>query len=273
MARRSSGLEAGHYLREYESITKAVRDSLRAYLGEPNDRNTHVLRRHLRRLDAALRVLPKRARGEEKSLDRYQRRCRKLLRATSRVRDLDMIARRLRAEGTDASLAAIVKKVKTERRKEVADSMKAAWKLFETKAPKLEAATVAGVDTQARRVIADLDEEVEKDLSRTTASESRVDELHSLRKGYKKLRYTFELMPPGPERDERSRALHGWQDALGAIRDSDVLIERLGSEEPNAVTKEVIREEKLKRHRRYVGFLRSYNRRPEPGRRAKRSSP
>jgi CHAD domain-containing protein len=265
MARRPSGGSSEHFLREYESIAKDVKDGVREYLGDPNEDNAHELRGSLRRLDAALRVLPKRARREARSMEDYDNRARKLLRLTSPIRDVDMLARRLTPQSSDPSVASITRKVKSQRQKHVANSMKAAWKLFETKPPKLDSRMILGLDAHARKVIADLDDKLAKDLTKVLASESRVGELHSLRKRCKRLRYMIELLPPTPGREQRAKLLRSWQDSLGAIRDSDVLIARLGRKDSSPVARQMIQEERLKRHARYLTFVRNCRRRPVAG--------
>jgi len=272
MARRSRLGSPELFLREYESIAKDVREALRDYLGDPNEGNAHELRGSLRRLDAALRVLPKGARREARSLEEYEDRCRKLLRLTSPIRDIDMLTRKLIPQSSDQSIAGIARKLRTQRKKRVAGSMKAAWKLFETKSPKLDSKMILGLDSQMRRVVADLEGKVAKDLAETLASESRVGELHSLRKRCKRLRYTIELMPPTPGREESAKLLRGWQDSLGAIRDSDVLIERLGRKDSSPAEREILRAERLKRHARYLRFVRTCRGRPATGKPKLRSA-
>ncbi len=265
MARRARVEGPERFLREYDSSAKDVKDALREYLGDPNEGNAHELRSSLRGLDAVLRVLLKRARREARSLEDYEDRCRKLLRLTSPIRDIDMLTRKVMPQSSDPLIAGIAKKLKTQRQKRVASSMKAAWKLFEMKTPKLDSKMILGLDSQARRVVADLEAKVAKDLAETLASERRVGELHSLRKRCKRLRYTLELMPPAPGRQERAKLLRSWQDSLGAIRDSDVLIERLARKDSSPVARKMLRAERLQRHARYLRFVRTCRGRPGTG--------
>jgi CHAD domain-containing protein len=265
MARRPSAGASERFLRQYDSASKEVRDALRDYLGDPSESSAHALRSGLRRLDAALRVLPKRVRKEEPSLEDYEARCSKVLKLTSPIRDVDMLTRKLMPLASDPSIAAIAKKVRSQRQKHIDGSMKAAWKLFETRPPKLDPKKIPGLDAHVRRVAEELEAKVAKDLSKTLASESRVDELHSLRKRCKRLRYTLVFLPGSPKKDERSRLLRAWQDSLGAIRDSDVLIERLGRKDRSQVGRELLRQERLKRHAAYVRFVKANGAAQVPG--------
>jgi CHAD domain-containing protein len=266
MAGRPSGGGPKRFLSHYESTVEAVRGSLREYLGDPNDKNTHQLRSALRRLDTAFRVIPKRTKKEDTSLEDYEGRCRKLLRLTSEISDSDMLSKMLEPRSTEPAVAAIRRELKSQRRKHADDSMKAAWKLFETRTPKLDAKMILGLETHARKVMTELETKVQRDLVRVVASESRVKELHSLRKRCKRLRYTIELLPPSPNRVTRAELLRKWQDSLGAIRDSDVLIERLARKDASSGSRKVLKDERLRRHTMYLTFVRAYRSKPSGGR-------
>ncbi|MGD0638734.1 MAG: hypothetical protein ABSA72_11925, partial [Nitrososphaerales archaeon] len=65
------------FLAEYEKIRDRVNKSLREYLGNPGTSETQGLRASVRRLDTAIRVLPKKTR-DEKAIRRCHQRCRDL---------------------------------------------------------------------------------------------------------------------------------------------------------------------------------------------------
>jgi CHAD domain-containing protein len=168
-----------------------------------------------------------------------------------------MILGKLGSKVSDPTLSKISKRLKTQRKKHVEHSMSAAWKLFEMRSPELDAKTIRGSQSRARREIKSLDVKVSDELRQVLGSESRVEELHSLRKRCKRLRYTVELLPPSPTNLARARVLRSWQDALGLIRDSDVLIDRLGRKDAAPGVKEVLRAERLSRHSRYLRFVKT----------------
>lgn len=265
MASRDRESRSTNFLHHYESAAKAAKERLRAYLGDPGESNTHALRSALRRLDATLRIMPKKARRAEPSLDEYEKRCRKVLRLTSPIRDVDMISARLSAESSDRSVARLLRELRRERREAVDGSAKAAWKLFETKVPGLDSKAVRGVSTRTKEIIERLEGKVEKDLRKVLASESRIDELHTLRKRCKRLRYLLELTPESEKRAARVSLLRRWQDHLGTIRDHDVLIARLGQAEPSTATRGILNEEKLKRHESYLRFARGFGKAADQG--------
>jgi CHAD domain-containing protein len=255
MARNPSSHSAARFLDHYRSTAKSVNDRLREYLGDTKASNVQSVRSSIRRLDAVLRVLPKEVRKDERSIDDCRRRCRKVLKLTSQIRDIDMILGKLDPKTSDTALSRVVRKLKSQRRKHVERSMSAAWKLFEMRPPELEERTIRGSESRARRLVKSLDAKVGDELRQVLGSESRVEELHSLRKRCKRLRYTIELLPPSSMSLARARVLRSWQDALGLIRDSDVLIERLGRKDTAPGVKEFLRAERLSRHSQYQKFV------------------
>ncbi|MDA4122668.1 MAG: CHAD domain-containing protein [Thaumarchaeota archaeon] len=269
MARTPSSVGAARFLEHYQSTSKAVNDRLREYLGDTKASNVQSLRGSIRRLDAILRVLPKEARRGDRSIDDCRRRCRKVLKLTSQIRDIDMILGKLDSEISHPSLSKIARKLKSQRREHVERSMSAAWKLFEMRPPELEERTVRGSESHARRMIRSLEGKVADELRQVLGSESRVEELHSLRKRCKRLRYTIELLPNSSQRLARARVLRGWQDALGLIRDSDVFIDRLGRKDTAAGVKDLIQAERLSRHTRYLRFVKTNGATLEEGRRSR----
>jgi CHAD domain-containing protein len=100
------------------------------------------------------------------------------------------------------------------------------------------------------------------ELRVAVGDESKVDELHSLRKHLKRLRYTLELFPSVERQSRLVADLRRWQDVLGEIRDGDVVLDYLSRARPTRAVREVIASERTLRHSRYVYFVNSSRRRP-----------
>jgi CHAD domain-containing protein len=87
-------------------------------------------------------------------------------------------------------------------------------------------------------------------VQEVVSDESKVPELHSLRKEVKKLRYLLELADKGsPE----ATVLTEWQESLGAIHDLDIAIAYLQAKGPEYM--KTIRNIQRIRHTRYLGFV------------------
>jgi CHAD domain-containing protein len=247
-------LMAEHYVRAHEKVAR----SLREYLGDPDEENTRTLRASVRRLYTILSVVPKRSR--KKTMKQSRDRCRKVLKAASRVRDVDIISERLSKLSPGQSEDLLLANLREEREEYVSDSMKAAWRLFETHRPKAERKEFRGSSRWVRRALVELDATIAQELPTVVKNEGKVDELHSLRKHAKTFRYVLELVPTKGNLSKATESLRTWQDVLGGIRDSDIVIEYLGRARQTGVVRQILLEERTRRHRRYRSFVRSYDR-------------
>ena len=88
-------------------------------------------------------------------------------------------------------------------------------------------------------------------LPEVTGDESKVKELHTLRKEVKKLRYVKEL---GDGTSSELEILTEWQEALGAVHDLDVAVDYLKAGRWR-IPASVLQDLRHKRHSRYVHFL------------------
>ncbi|MDA4137362.1 MAG: CHAD domain-containing protein [Thaumarchaeota archaeon] len=252
----NASLTPAHFVGEYENLADRVGETLREYLGDPNEENTRNVRAAARKLATCIGVMPKGAR--DKTTRRRRDRSRKLLLLTSDVRDIDIMRAKLAGRAGDATVDLLLRNMAEEREERAGDSMKAAWKLFELRGPKLTKKEAARAAQWVKKTLEELDEDVSSELSVVVKNEGRVDELHSLRKNAKRFRYTLELIPAKRASSEVIKMLKQWQDVLGEIRDSDVLIEYLGRARPSPPIREILSAERNFRHQRYLAFVRAW---------------
>jgi CHAD domain-containing protein len=255
MAKHSAS--AAYFLDHYQEVTRRASEALRDYLGDPGEEHARALRSTLRKVDASLRLLPKDARKGGQLRD-YEKRCRKVLGLTSPIRDLDLLAARLQPLKRDATVSNLARRAAGRRRKLVKDSMKASWRLFELPVPKLGRGDLSGIDAKANEVLIEMDGKIARLLQKVIASESKVEELHSLRKRCKRLRYMIEALPASEPRKKAAEVLRSWQDILGAVRDSDVLIDCFKQDVSSTSVRRLLRAERIRRHAQYAKFQRAY---------------
>ncbi|MDA4128981.1 MAG: CHAD domain-containing protein [Thaumarchaeota archaeon] len=246
-----------HFARGYEKLAERVNKSVRDFLGHPNEENVHALRAAIRRLEASISILPKDAR-KEKSLEEYRFRCGRIFKMTSKIRNLDILENKLAKQKGNEGVAGMLKRIGQEREKSVRRSMKAAWKLFEMRIPRVDDKGFGGCGVTLRKVLHDLDMIIGRELPLVASDETKVGKLHSLRKHCKKFRYALELLPQESFKSDATELLQSWQDVLGAIRDSDVMIGYLEGLKHPAVRNPLLAAERVARHRRYLAFVRSY---------------
>ena len=121
------------------------------------------------------------------------------------------------------------------------------------KAPSVNQSQI-GPKRLTRRLRKEVDEQLQTVSSlftEVTGSESKIEELHALRKEVKKLRYVMELTDGTAS---ELRKLTEWQEALGGTHDLDVAISFLQASRwkvPEAALGDLSR----KRHLMYVRFL------------------
>jgi CHAD domain-containing protein len=250
-----TNISAARFAEEYEKTSEKVGHALREYLGNPDVENTRSLRASVRRLSTALDIIPKRSRKKEMRLVR--RRCRKLLKATSKIRDVDIVDQKLAKTSAGSTIELLMNNLREERDEYSSDSMKDAWRLFEIGMPKVDRKDFRGARRWVAKTLDELDRKVMEVLPVVTKNEGKVEELHSLRKHAKTIRYAIELLPATRSSAVAVEALRSWQDILGEVRDSDVLIEYLGRARQTGPVKQALASERDSRHARYVAFVRS----------------
>jgi CHAD domain-containing protein len=208
------------------------------------------LRVAARRVQAMKGLLPKSSRRSKRGR-RFGIALTSLLKSTSQVRDLDTLMMTL--ETQKASLPSELMRSLENERSDFAATTRPAGQAFSgVKAPSIDPSEVAPgrLTRRLRKLIRERAHRVGVLLSIVTSAESKVDELHSLRKEVKKLRYVMEL---GDGVSSELKVLAQWQEALGAIHDLDVAIDYLRRGRWNLEPAiEVFREKRHSIYRRFV---------------------
>ncbi len=255
---KPAGLSPARFAEEHQRMNERVARALRAYLGNPDEENTRLLRASVRRLTTMLRIIPKPSR--KKQMRQSLESGKKVLRVTSKVRDVDIIEGKLSKLSRDHTVELLLNNLKEEREEYVGDSMKAAWRLFELRKKKADRKDFRGAQRWVRKELIELDKEVGKGLPTVLKNEGKVEELHVLRKHAKTFRYALELFPSNRSSARAIELLTSWQNVLGEIRDSDTVIEYLGRARQYRTIREALAAERTLRHRRYRSFARSCSR-------------
>jgi CHAD domain-containing protein len=237
--------------RKFRQNLKRIDRRLEVYLADPeNEKNIHDIRTSVRRLDATFPLLPKKVRSRYRSrIEKY----RQFLQASSRARDCDIIAGRIAALGNlDAADLQRRKKAELAKATLLARSLK-----------KLPPAKIPAQDGErAGKVVGRLAGRIGATLPQVIADADKVEELHGLRKRFRKLRYVLETVPAGDKKKYIKKAaraagkeiaLEEMQALLGLIHDSDVTIEYLRGR-PDA--KQILNKEVAIRRQLYKKFVR-----------------
>ena len=194
-----------------------VNKKLNSYLDEPNEKNIHDIRTSIRRLDSIYSVIPNSS--KTKTSDKLIKQFKTFFSLNSKIRDFDIILEKLIDYGHDpeSKLVLSLKKKKLER---LSKSIKVGTKLSNVKKPKIKLKTK--IDSKFEKKVSSLIDDLNKHIPVVISDESKVCELHLLRKIVKKLRYTLELQNSSYENIiSHMREL---QKFLGDIHDCDIFI-------------------------------------------------
>jgi len=207
----------------YHNLQRADR-RLRAYLEDPDDEdNIHDIRVSIHRLDATFSLLPKQVRRRYRARNEKYK---EFLKASSKARDCDIIAGRLSALGElDAT------DLQKKKNKELAKATRLARPLEKLPPVKLDGALD---DRRVAKVVRRETERISKAMPLVLSDSRRIEELHRLRKNFRKLRYILEVAPAGDRKWYMKKAVKNIkfeevQALLGLIHDSDITIEYLRS--------------------------------------------
>jgi len=223
-------------------------ERLAAYLDEPNKENIHGVRISIRCLESAYSIFPKSSKS--KSSEKYMKKSRVFFSKNSKIRDLDIILKKLSEHGyeSESKLVLTLQKKRLER---IYDSISLAEEISELKPPKIKSGEK--ISKKFDKVIPSLICDFKKYLPRVIGDESNVNEMHALRKKAKRLRYVLELKPD----DSVSNLILNMkklQKFLGQIHDCDIFIrhlEKIGGSDLDSI----INSEKIKRHKIYENFV------------------
>lgn len=240
------------YIRDVDYLDR----KLQAFSDDPSIDTVHDFRTAVRRLDASLSVLPKqiRKRNKAKSLLKALGR---LMKESANLRDWDTVGSRLSSYPASPARDGLIQEARKKRWECVPAVRKAADAERDLSAPRVRSGDLSGRLLQKRfdSVTRRLASKVDSCVPLVLGDETRIRELHTLRKDCKRLRYVLELGPRGKMKRSLS-TLESWQDLLGAIRDSDVTIAYLRSLPKTADVERILNAEARLRRKHYDSFVR-----------------
>jgi len=239
---------------QYRDKTKALLELAVDLPVRPSSDQIHDLRVTARRLQMMRRLLPREVRGSQ-GFRRFGFALKSVLRATSQLRDLDTLMDTLESHKTNLPRELLV--TLENQRSDAAVRAKAATDvLAEVPAPEFDSSRLKG-----KRLTKRLKKRVSKSrnsaaglMAQVLQNESKVVELHTLRKDVKRMRYLLELADGSPR---ELPSLTKWQESLGAIHDIDVAIAYLEGSRIESRRKAILELQRI-RHSRYLKFVHDY---------------
>ncbi len=199
------------------------KNRLNDFLAEPGEEQIHQLRTSIRRLEAMYFIFPNSC--KRKKMDSFVSSYKLLFKKNSSIRDMDVIIKKLQKNGLLED-SKIIKNIINQKNKKLKKILKDAKKIS-----KLEFSNLKKIDDE--KIVKKYDKKIFSLITKihdyipvVISDESKIDELHSMRKTAKKLRYILEIDPDGKYQHVIDN-MKTFQKLLGSIHDCDITIDFL----------------------------------------------
>ena len=241
--------------------SKRLDKRIKIYLADPgNEKHIHDVRTSLRRLDTFYSLLPKKLRKRNRKLIE---KCKSFFRANSKIRDLDIIRKKIAvlAKGApDASKLDL--QLQRRRKTELSQALRLAKALGKISSLAIKDTPSSKIEKRMNKIIERLTIRIREMLPQVLSDDTKKEELHSLRKNCKKLRYVFEVLPEShiKKYDKKLDSTIGGKDLkeiqkkLGLIHDSDITMDYVQNSR-QGLAKQLVNKEMAERNNLYIEFV------------------
>lgn len=240
---------------KFKKIMKTFAKKLDDYINDPNEDNIHDIRIAIRRMEAVCRILPKKNRKKE-DIQNYIKQAKTLFRINTQIRDFDIIRGKLE-KNRSIQFAQIIHSINNNRKHQLDAGHRLALKLKNISQPRLKENDIIESKLQKRfqKIVSELIVEINRNVPLVLNDDKKIEELHKLRKDFKKIRYSIELTTDKTDSLKSIKSLKKIQDELGSIHDSDIFLDYLREVEGPHELSETIRNEILERREKYQKFV------------------
>lgn len=190
------------------------------FLMESGEKQIHRLRVSIRRLEALYFIYPNSC--KRKKIDNFVTTYKLLFKKSSSIRDMDVIIKKLSKNGLPED-SKIIKKMAKQKNKKLRKIIKCAKKISELKYYYLKNIANAKITQKRDRVIFSLITKIQDFIPVVISDESKIKELHSMRKTTKKLRYILEI-DTDSSYEHFVEHMKSFQTLLGSIHDCEITI-------------------------------------------------
>ncbi|WP_101477361.1 CHAD domain-containing protein [Candidatus Nitrosotalea bavarica] len=246
------------FLVKFEKIQERFYQKLLDYIKNPSDENIHDIRVTIRRLETAYKILPNNVRKKEKNTN-YVKQAKTLFKLNAKIRDYDIICAKMESKYQDQTYE-LVATLKNFRIEKLHSANEIALKILHTTTPKISTNIIRESKLNKRyfKILGKMELDIQKNTIIALGDEKKIEELHMLRKDFKKLRYSFELVSCKGKTVQILKNLKEIQDMLGDIHDSDIIIDYLRSIEQNSKYLDIIESEVSERRKKYNEFVSAF---------------
>jgi CHAD domain-containing protein len=209
------------FFQVFSERLKKSHHRLAVYVEDPSADNIHDLRTSIRRIDTIYQVLPKQL--QKRTIKKFVKKYKLLFKLNSKIRDYDILFEKLSSYGF--SDPTFIQYLKIQREKKLVYALDHATVLLKLKVPNISKKfdSIDKINVIFIKQCLDLILEIQTNLPAIIEDQTKIDELHSMRKTVKKIRYMFEFFP-GDSVSTLLADLRRLQDLLGVIHDNDMAI-------------------------------------------------
>jgi len=253
------------FLKKFKKILDNFNQKLGQYIADSNDENIHDIRVSIRRLETAYKILPKSAR-KQKKMKNYIKQAKEFFKMNAKIRDFDIICANMKSKYPDRTLD-LVQFLKDSRIEHIKNANILALKISRLPSPKISKSALkeSKLEKKYLKVLDDIVLNIQKNTIIALRDEKKINELHMLRKDFKKLRYSLEFVSDKKTTFEMLKNLKNIQDMLGEIHDGDMIIDYLKSIEQNSRYLDIISAEVVERNKKYNTFVTFFRKYPKVG--------
>ena len=209
------------FLKIFEEKQQKSKTKLNNYIKKQGDEQTHDLRTSIRRLEATYLIIPKSYKTRKS--DKFVKSYKKFFQLNSKIRDFDVIIDKFTKCGFTKD-SKIIQYLRQQKQKNLKQTVKEAKKLSKIKIVKLESLDSGKILKKYEKKIIFLIDSIQHLMTIVISNESKIAELHSMRKLGKKLRYVFEI-DPNNSYQHMIDNMKTFQNLLGSIHDCDICID------------------------------------------------
>ncbi len=263
--KKSLKINKNIFCKKFKKIVGNFNQKLDKYMTDSNDENIHDIRVSIRRLETAYKILPKSVR-KQKKMKKYVKQAKKLFKMNAKIRDFDIICANMESKYPDKTQS-LVESLRDSRIEHIENANRLALKISRLSSPKIPKSALeeSKLEKKYFKVLDSIMLNIQKNTIIALRDEKKIDELHMLRKDFKKLRYSLELVSDKKTIFEMLKNLTNIQDMLGEIHDIDITIDYLKNIEQNSRYSDIISTEAFERSKKYNEFVAFFRKYPKAG--------
>lgn len=225
------------FARDFSSTLKTVESKTSSFLKDPVADNVHDLRTSIRRAEASIRLLPKNLRSERETTI-YLKSAKDLFRATTEIRDIDIISSGLSNFKSVAGVNQLLVDNEKKRALLLGKARKVGTTFQKAKSPRIRPNQLSERKLEKRR------KKISDRLGDSLVIQSEnlllnrdPTKLHEFRKTCKQLRYTLEIYDNNQKKLRKTLVMV--QKILGTFMDLHTIVRYLSSSEINVSAKSI----------------------------------